>query len=260
MARDTEADSRGTLKVLSKMVDVLESFSATDRELSLAELARRSGLPKSTTHRHTATLREIGFLDQARYRDRYRLGLKLFQFGSLVIANMDLHREARPCVDALTRLSGEKVHLCVFDGLQAVIIHIADSASQRRDLITTIEAAPAYCTGTGKAALAFQDTEAVERVINAGLKRFTRNTITDPEKLRAHLAEVRKRGYSIDNCEHQPGVRCVGAPIRNTDGTVFASMSVMAPARRLPLSKAASVAELVIHHANVISERIGYRA
>jgi DNA-binding IclR family transcriptional regulator len=120
--------SEDQLKSLTKLVRILECFSRVDRTLSLGDLCRATGMPKSTAHRMVSSLREVGFLEQARGGDHYRLGLKLFELGNIALANMELHREARPIVGALSRVSGEMVHLAVSDGAQAVVIHRTDPA------------------------------------------------------------------------------------------------------------------------------------
>ncbi len=247
------------LKSLVKIARILECFSTIDRTLSLGDICARTGYPKSTTHRLIASMREVGLLDQDRERDRYRLGLKLFEFGNLVLANMDLHREARPFVEALTRLSGYVVHLAVFDGNQAVVIHRSDPSPEGAMPVTFIESAPTHCTGVGKAILAFQPEPVIDRIIGMGLKRYTEATITDPRKLRIELEQTRKRGYSIDNFEHQPGLRCVGAPIRDQSGRVFGGISVSGPARRLRAEDVKALSQVVLHHANAISTNLGYR-
>src|SRR5262245_48222853 len=118
--------SDDTLKSLGKIVRILECFSTTDKTLSVAEVCERTGYPRSTTHRLLASLKEVGLLDQDRHRDRYRLGIKLFELGNIVLANMDLHREARPYVEQLGKLTGQLVHLAAFDGRQAIVIHRSD--------------------------------------------------------------------------------------------------------------------------------------
>ena len=152
-------------------------------------------------------MRETGLLDQDMGRDRYRLGMKLFALGNTVLANMDLHREARPFVDALTRQGGQAVHLAVFDGQRAIVIHRADASPEKLLAAHKIEQAPAHCTSVGKAILAFQPEAVVRNIINAGLTRYTDTTITDPGLLLSALATVRAVGYAIDEGEHQPGLR-----------------------------------------------------
>jgi len=248
------------LKSLVKIARILECFSTVDRTLSLGDICERTDYPKSTTHRLLASMKEVGLLDQDRERDRYRLGLKLFEFGNIVLANMDVHREARPFVEALKRLSGHVVHLAVFDGRQAVVIHRSDPSPEGSVPSSFIESAPPHCTSVGKAILAFQPEAVLRRVMAAGLKRYTENTIIDPKKLQLELNKTRKRGYSIDDSEHQHGLRCVGAPIRDQSGRVFAAISVSGPGRRLRLEDVDDLSKMVIHHANAISANLGYRA
>ena len=255
------ASERGEegLKSLTKVVRVLDVFSTVDRALSLAEISHRTGFPKSTAHRLLASMREVGLLDQDRERDRYRLGMKLFELGNIVLANMDLHREARPFVDALTRQSGQAVHLAVFDGHRALVIHRADASPGKGQPTALIEHAPVHCTSVGKAILAYQTNATIERVIASGLVRYTDSTITDPGQLRTQLAEIRARGYALDEGEHQPGLRCVGAPVRDQSRCVIAAISITGPFWRLPLSEIEDLAKVAIHYANAISLALGYR-
>ncbi|MDE2514942.1 MAG: IclR family transcriptional regulator [Rhodospirillales bacterium] len=254
------ADAADGLKSLVKVMRLLDCFSTIDRALSLAEICQRTGLPKSTTHRLLAAMREEGLLDQDRDRDRYRLGLKLFELGNIVLSNMDLHREARPFVDVLARLSGQSVHLAVFDGRQAVVVHRADPSPEMNSPLTLIESAPVHCTGVGKAILAFQPEAVLARLSAAGLHRHTEATLADPAMLAEDLARIRARGYSVDEGEHQPGLRCIGAPIRDQSGRVFAAVSVSGPAWRLPVTEIEPLSKIVIHNANAISLCLGYRA
>lgn len=247
----------GTLKSLRKMVAVLECFSPAERSLTLGDITRKIDLPKSTLHRLLASLREVGFVEQDGDRERYRLGLRLFRLGSIVLANLDLPGEAQPFVRRLARISGEGVHLCVFDGQKMVTIDHREPDGRSADWVTTITGCPAYCTGVGKAALAYQSRETIEAVIAAGLPRFTRNTITDGAALLADLAEARARGYAVDNAEHQIGVRCIAAPIRNGMDEVFAAISVSGPAERITPDRVGTLAELVVDTANQISHRLG---
>lgn len=248
------------LKSLVKLVKVLECFSTTDRSLTLADICQRTSFPRSTTHRLLASLREVGFLDQDRERDRYRLGLKLFELGNTALANFDLNREAGPHVSALRRISGHTVHLAIFDGYRAVVINRADPSPEMGGPMssTFIENAPAHCTSVGKAILAWQPEEVVEKLIERGLQRFTDNTIHTGPQLREELERIRSRGYSIDEAEHQPGLRCIGAPVRNQNGNVFAGLSVSGSAWQLPVENVPELSKVVIFHADQISRSLGY--
>jgi DNA-binding IclR family transcriptional regulator len=254
MKRDAGRQSEEGLKSLPKVVSILEAFSTARRSMSLAQICTATGLPRSTTHRLAASMRDVGLLDQDGHRDRYRLGIKLFELGNTVLANMDLHREARPFVDALSRVTGHLAHLAVFDGWQAIVIHRvpADTGTP----LTFIEAAPVHCTSTGKAILAFQPAPKIDAVIAGGLARFTDATITDGRQLKRELKLIRARGYAVDEGEHQPGIRCVGAPIRDRAGRVIAGLSVTGPARRLAQDQLGELAKIVVHHATLIETRL----
>jgi len=247
--------SDDTLKSLGKVIRVLECFSTADRTLSVTEVCERTNFPRSTTHRLLASMKEVGLLDQDRQRDRYRLGIKLFEMGNLVLANMDLHREARPYVEQLGRLTGQSVHLAVFDGRQAIVIHRSDP-SDGAPAMTFVESAPVHCTGVGKAILAFQPADVIDRLIAMGLQRYTDATITSSSALRFELARTRGRGYSVDEAEHQPGVRCIGAPIRDQTGRVFAAVSITGSAWKIPADQTEALSKVVMHTAKSISDRL----
>lgn len=254
--RTTRGDE--SLKSLNKVVRILGCFSTSQRTLSLADICSRTGFPRSTTHRLLAAMREVGFVEQDRERDDYRLGLRLFEFGNVALANLEIHREGRTIVDALHRLTGKTVHLAVFDGVSAVVIQRVEAHMDGAFPASMVENSPAYCTSVGKAILAYQPPEMVQRVIDAGLKRYTETTITDPVELRRELATTRARGYAIDEGEHQPGLRCVGAPIFNQNGAAFAAISISSPAWQLPVTEIEKINTVVIYHADLISQRLGY--
>lgn len=258
-AAQPEARSEEGMKSLTKLMRVLETFSTTARALTLAEICQRTGYPKSTAHRLVASLRGVGLLDQDRDRDRYRLGLKLFELGNTVLANMDLHREARPYLERLGRVTAQDVHLAVFDGRHAIVVARSDSQPDPAAR-AMIESAPAHCTSVGKAILAYQPDAALDRFIAGGLMRFTDRTIIDPATLKRDLQETRTRGYALDDGEHEPGVRCVGAPIRDASGAVFAAISASGPGWKLPLNEVDRIASVVIHHANSVSHALGHQS
>lgn len=259
VTRETRARA-DTETSAQKMRRILECFSIFDRKLTVSEIASRTDMPRSTAHRWCISLREIGFLDQDRARDEYRLGMSLFQLGNIVLSSLDIHKEARPIVESLTQASQDDVHLCVFDGIWMVFVsHAAGGRAGRNNSTTVVEASPCYCTSVGKATLAFQSDAVVERTIDMGLQGYTRNTITDPEKLREELRQTRERGYSIDNGEMEPHVRCVGAPIRNASGSVIAAISVSSTFKRLPDDRIKRIAPIVIKHADALSIQLGYR-
>ena len=251
--------SQDNLKSIVKMMSILDCFSSLERKLSVAEIAKRTNMPRGTAHRIIRTMRDVGLMEQERQRDQYRLGMKLFELGTTVLANMDLHREAQSSVESLTRVSGEIVHLSVFDGIHSTVINRTDPEGKRVNTLFVLESSPAHATSSGKAALAFQPQAAIDKFLSLGLRRISPNTITDPQVLLAELESIRANGYALDNEELTPGTKCVGAPIRNASGRVFAAISVSGPARRFTPERIEAFSDLVMHYAEAISAQLGYR-
>ena len=183
------------LKSLVKMMAIIDCFSTLERKLSVADIARKTGIPRGTAHRIIRTMRELGLLEQERQRDQYRLGMKLFEIGTTVLANLDLHREAQSSVEALTRASGETVHLSIFDGYNSTVINRTDPEGNRVNTLFVLESSPAHATASGKVALAFQAEPTIAKFISLGLRRIAPNTITDPEVL---PTRARRRSASAD--------------------------------------------------------------
>jgi DNA-binding IclR family transcriptional regulator len=225
----------------------LECFSLQEPRLSLSEIARRAELPLSTAHRILATLREARIVEQEGDRELYRLGLKLLELGSMVLANMELHREALPFIEELARESGETVHLGVFDGSEVVSIEKMDSPQGLASQITVGKSAPAYCTAVGKALLAFQPEAVLDRICKLGLTGYTPRTITHSARLRKELERIRIAGYAVDDEEHHPGVRCV------------ASLSISGPALRISTEAIPSLAQRLREITGKLSARLGYK-
>ncbi|WP_417722094.1 IclR family transcriptional regulator [Salipiger sp.] len=246
-------------KSFYKMARVLDCFSRTNGSLSLTQLVEGTGLPRTTIHRIVASLREIGMIDQDGRRGDYRLGLRMFYYGSVVLANLDLNRHAHPHVVSLHQVTGEIVHLHMFDGSQMVCIEREEMGDARNTTLTTIEAAPIHCTSVGKAFLAFQDERLVRKIVEEeGLEARTVNTLASFDALSENLALIRERGYATDEEENEIGIQCVGAPLRDSRGRVFASISVSGPTARMPLARLSGLSHAVIQTANAISTELGW--
>lgn len=257
--RPATTDDKSRIQSIGKMREILGCFSKAERHLTLAQIAQRAGMPRASAHRMLSALREIGFIEQDARNGSYSLGIGLFELGSLALSNMDLLREAKPYMDRLSRLTGESAHLGVFNGFDVIVVEREEPTERVARGLQPSESSPAYCTGVGKAALAFQREEVIERCIENGLKPFTHKTITAPDALRQELAQIRGRGYAIDDCEHEIWIRCVAAPIRNASGQVFAAVSITGAADRMTDQKLSDLAPLVVQTADTISRQIGYQ-
>jgi DNA-binding IclR family transcriptional regulator len=212
--------------VLWKAFDVLGAFSHRDRVLSLAEIARRSGLPKSTAHRVLAMLLETGAVEQA--VGGYRLGLRMFSLGALP-PEAELREAAMVHLEWLHRVTGQTLHLAVLRGGDVVYLEKLLSR-QRVDTPAAIgDRLPASCTAVGKALLAFSGRQAQAAILGRPLSRRTARSVTSSDALRGQLAATRARGYATDREESTDGLACIAVPVIAA-GTAVAAVSVAFPA------------------------------
>ena len=248
-----------TLKSVEKALQILEAFSIRHPELSVAELEKMLSLPKVSVYRFLRVLLRKGFISQNPQTRKYRLGIKVFELGSVVLRNMELRKTAFPLIEELARNSGETVHLGILEGKEAVSIEGAESGHSLRTSVPIGKRVCLHSTGIGKAILAFLEDDEIEEIIEEqGLPRFMPNTITDPNVLKQELQTIRARGYAVDNEENEPGVRCVAAPILDSSSHIIASISISGPSVRIMDEKIPELAEMVVETSQKISNALGY--
>lgn len=202
------------IRSVERALAILRAFASGAPELSVSELGRAVGLHKSTVHRLLGTLERAGFVMQDAASRRYRLGLPLFELGSLVVNTMEVRRTARPYLEEIHRACGETVHLGILDEGEVVYIDKIESTRRVRMYSQIGRRAPAHCTGLGKVLMAYLPDAALSEIIERrGLRRFTSKTITSPKELRDHCALIRQQGYALDTGEHEDLIQCAAAPI-----------------------------------------------
>lgn len=244
-----------------RALDILELF--LDRpELSAREVTERLDLPRTTVHELLVTLAERAYLIAVPGQPvRYRLGMPVFQLGSAFAGRLDLVREAQGVAREVAAACDEAVHVAVLDGADVIYLVKVDSTHPVRMVSAVGRRLPAHCTAVGKVLLAGLDHDGVNGVLAKGpLAAMTPASITDPDRLRAHLAEVRAAGLGADVGESDTAMRCVAAAVRDHSGAVVAAMSVSAPIIRWAPESPEKWAGLVRAGAAALSARMGYRA
>lgn len=237
------------VRTLERGLEVLLSLAEGERTLS--DLARATGLSKSTLYRLLSSLVRAGFAEEK--GGRYRVGPVAFAVGQAYRAK-SLLEAARPWMVWLRDETGESVNLAVRSGLQALYVDQVEGQRLVRLFTAPGSFAPLHATGVGKVLLAYGGLPEGLR-----LEAYTPYTKTDEEALREELAQVRSQGYALDNEEKELGVRCVAAPIFGPEGEVVAALSLSAPASRLSQEAAKRLAEKVREAALRVSLHLGYR-
>ena len=251
-------DRTGRVQSIDRAVMILKCFSERNRELSLAEIADRLDLNKSTLHGIISTLKHHNLMDQDERTQKYRLGLGLMELGAIVSNSMDVNEIAEPFLNDLCNRLDETVHMCLLDDKDVVYIGKKESNQSIR-IITKIGARiPAYCTGVGKAILANLDEPEVDKHLPDKMIKSAPKTITDKVELKKEFAKIRERGYSTDDEEYTPGLSCVAAPIFDRSGRVRYAISTSGPSVRMTPEKVQEAIRLVTEAAMDISRKLGY--
>jgi IclR family transcriptional regulator, KDG regulon repressor len=247
-------------QVLDRVVSILDCFRPEQTDLRLVDIASATGLHKSTLYRLLEAMRAHGLVGVDADTGRYHPGLKLFEIASLAAGRFALERHSHPTLENLATISGETAHLCILDGSDVVYIAKVECTRTLRIPSAVGQRNPAYCTGVGKAILAFLTRDQVETYIaTTPFERFTHKTLTKASELKTNLRQIAIQGYAVDDQEREDGVRCVAAPIRDHAGSVIAAISIAGPSLRVTKERVAELASCVMEAAHEISTSLGYR-
>ncbi|MEU4803885.1 IclR family transcriptional regulator [Actinosynnema sp. NPDC023587] len=219
--------------VMAKALDVLTAFDGSRDGLPLTDLARRSGLPLSTTRRLAEDLVAQGVLERLPDR-RYAVGRRLWRLGLLARVQGDLRDVAQPFLQDVYEATRENVHLAVRDGGAALYLERLHGRSSVPLVSRAGSRLPLHATGVGKVLLAHAPPEVVADVV-AGAAKVTAYTITEPGRLARELAEVRRRGYARTAQEMTLGTCSVAVPVVDAGGAVVASVGLVTATRADPV-------------------------
>lgn len=209
---------------LARVSAVLGAFRAEDVAVGGAELARRTGLPRSTVHRIAVTLVECGLLE--RHGSAVQLGLRLFEIGQRVPRQRVLREAAVPYMSDLREATRQTVHLAVLEGHEVVYVEILPAPGGPRMPSRVGGRLPAHATGVGKAILAFCPRPTVDAVLGGDLPRVSERTTVAPGLLRRELARIAEQGVAYDREESGPGIVCAASPVLDRDGHALGALSV----------------------------------
>jgi DNA-binding IclR family transcriptional regulator len=225
---------------------VLDAFTTAAPALSLSEIARRARLPLTTTHRLVAELRAAGALERD-VDGTYRIGLRLWEIGSLAPRGVPLREAALPFLEDLYEVTHENAQLGVREGHD--VVYIERIAGRRAvGVLTRVGGRfPLHASGIGLVLLAHAPESVRRDVLGGPLQRFTGHTVTDRARLERILAEIRRNGVAISDRQVTDDAMSVAAPVTDSSGEVIAALSIVAKAgdgaaaRLAPVVRAAAL-------------------
>jgi DNA-binding IclR family transcriptional regulator len=245
-------------KSVIKALEIIEALDA-EGAMGITEISGCLSMDKSSVFRALNTLKSKHYVRQDPDTLKYSNSYKLFEMGHNVARGTGLPKMAYRFLRELSRKVDGAVSLGVRDGVRAVYIDKIESDATVRVSMKIGQSLPLYCTGMGKALLAWMPDWKLQGVLeDVEFIKNTANTLDSAEALSADLAAIRQRGYSIDDEEHIPGLFCVAAPVFNASGTAIAAISVANVKMMLPDQSAVdNLARLVMGAAGDFTASLG---
>jgi IclR family KDG regulon transcriptional repressor len=222
-----------SVTAVDRALDILLCFNEENPRLSLSQIAGHLSLPKSTIHRHLATLENKHFISRDETTGLYRLGLRFVEMAALILQGAGFQRWTQPHLEHLSAECGETVDLAVLDGTHVIYLQVIESLQRVKIAAAVGQRLPAYCTASGKAFLAFLPDEQVREILPEKLTRYTENTCVTLPGLIKDLRATRERGFAISEQEFEKDINAVAAPILDDSGYPVAVIAVAGPSYRL---------------------------
>jgi IclR family pca regulon transcriptional regulator len=226
--KDNNEKDPGFVNSLARGLSILESFDAAIPIMGIAELARKTSLPKSTVHRLIQTLCALRYVIPDGTSNKYMLGPKVLDLGFTVLSSLDIRDVAAPYLRMLSKSSGETVNLAILDGWQLVyvermktqqIVNINLHIGSRLEL---------YNTSMGRVLGAFRSEDWLSEYLEYlnNIPEARKYILQGGKIFREILADVKKKGYAINNEELAPSLRSVAAPVKNREGKVVGAVNI----------------------------------
>jgi DNA-binding IclR family transcriptional regulator len=254
--------TQSLVQSVDRALEILDFLIETPGSASLSRICEGVSLNVSTGHRLLGTLIAHGYVRQDPLTKEYMVGPQSLRLAQTALSNFDIRDRAMEPLRDLAASARELANLAALNGDHAIYIAQVPAGERTIQMFTQLGAlGPLYCSGVGKAMIAFMPETLVDRLVgNRILAAYTVNTITNILKLKQELQRVRECGYAVDDEEREEGVRCVAAPIFQSNGEVVAAISISGPSGRFPYSRLDELGNLVKQAAWRVSYNLGYRA
>ena len=234
MALSSEMEPADFVASLARGLAVIRAFGHDAHEMTLTEVARRTGLTRATARRFLHTLTRLGYAATADGK-HFRLTAKVLDLGYAYLSSMDLIEAAQPFMEQVTATTQESCSVAVLDGHEVVYIARVPTKRIMRVTLSIGTRLPAHATSLGRVLLAELSPSELDAYFAAGpLERFTDRTVTDPAELRRRLDEVRRQGHALIDQELEEGLRSISVPLRCRRATrALAALNVSSHASRV---------------------------
>ena len=221
-------DTSHKVHAVEKAIALLDCFWREKRPMSLTELSRMTGWPKSTVHNLLSSMMDSAVVEQSPADGKYRLGLHLFEYGCVITEHWNVVKLARPHLNALVAKTGESAYLATLNADTLLIVDSAEPNNVFRVASTVGTRLPVHCTSQGKAILAYDDPANVRRILKrTGMKSYTVHTLKSIDAYLEQLQEVRKTGIAPEYEEYHNGMCSFACPVFDHDGVCVSAVGIV---------------------------------
>jgi IclR family transcriptional regulator, KDG regulon repressor len=245
---------------LAHGLNVLLLYDADHLSLTVAEISKMLNFSQSKTYRMIRTLTQYGLLRENPGTARYSLGLNALRIGLLAQQNFNISQVARPLMKELSVQTKETVLLTAVNGTKGICLERVESDEPiRYSMFQPGAILPLHAGASSKVLMAYLPEGEWDRIIEKErLVRFTPYTIIDASKLKAHLREIRRKGYAFSDQEVDREVRAVAAPVLNAMGELVAGLSIAGPAYRISKKRVSELGKLMVQYAQKVTSQLEF--
>jgi IclR family transcriptional regulator, KDG regulon repressor len=246
------------IALVGKIVHVAENLRDEPDGLSLQDLALRTGYVKSSVHRILQSLRRHGYIEQETTGGKYRLGMQFLVLASRFISHIELVKVGRPYLDELVERFNENAYLAELRGGKGIFVEVREALGDLRLAGPRLAEVRFHATAAGKAMAAYLPDDSRTAILRAAkLPALTERTRTDPSEVEKEWAEIRRRGYAINDEETTVGAAFLAAPVFDSRERVCGSISVGVPKVRFSPALAEDVTLYLLDACRRLSEKLG---
>lgn len=214
------------LSSVNNAIRILSELSFEDKEMGITELSNRLELAKSTIFRLVSTLSGNNLVEQNVLTQKYHLGIGAFELGFAAYHGNKLRLVAYPLLHKLMTVVREAAHLGIYDQGEVLYLCKREPVNHQGTISKIGKRVPSHCTASGKILLSNQSNQEINRVIDKGLAKYTDKTIQDPDKMIAHLRDIRETGYATAISEYKEDVCSIAVPVFDDSKQMIAAISL----------------------------------
>lgn len=246
------------MSTIGKALSLLNLFTQSRLELRLSDVARLSGMDKATVHRHLTELKNAGILEQTGPEKIYRMGPEVLRLANIRESAVPMLVIAKQILEELSDTTCETTHMSLLKNETLVTVaHNYSNAHATGVMMGDKNSHPLHATSSGLAVLANLPSTFIEKILNAPLPSYTPHTLTDPDKIKSVLAEIRAMGFSESFSGFEANLHSFAAPIFNANARVIGALSVTAPADRVGEHNKLQTSNAVIEAAAKLTRQTG---